>query len=70
MTPQEKARKITYNIYRIIPLDKMNVDFNIAKKSALIAVDEILTEFMFDDSDYSNKRFKYWSKVKQEIEKL
>ena len=35
-----------------------------AKQCALIAVDEILNEFLFDDSDYSNRRFKFYQEVK------
>ena len=38
-----------------------------AKQCALIAVDEMLEEHRFNDSDYANRRFKYFQEVKQEI---
>jgi hypothetical protein len=37
MTPKEKAKELIYKFYRIIPLDKMSIDFNIAKQCALIS---------------------------------
>ena len=42
MTPKQKAEKLVNEFYRIIPLDKMTLDYNLAKKCALIAVDELL----------------------------
>jgi len=41
-----------------------------AKQCALIVVNEILNEFMFDDSDYSNRRYEFYQEVKQQIERL
>jgi hypothetical protein len=42
-----------------------------AKVCALIAVDEILDDDMYDMSeDLFEKRILYWEEVKQEIEKL
>jgi len=76
MTPKEKAKELTYRFYRIIPLDKMTIDYNLAKKCALIAVDEILNinPFSFYDKRFHLDRIKeyekYWKEVKQEIEKL
>ena len=72
MTPKEKARELVYKYYNEINPDApdCNISFNQCKQCALIAVDEILEEHRFDDSDYANRRFKYWQEVKQEIEKL
>jgi hypothetical protein len=64
MTPKEKAKQLTYSFYRIIPLDKMTIDYNLAKKCALIAVDEILGFLSYQS------HIKYWQEVKKEIEKL
>ena len=42
-----------------------------AKKCALIAVDEIIKELHFSDTDYNLiERIEYFNKVKSEIEKL
>ena len=71
MTPKQKAEKLVNEFYRIIPLDKMTLDFNLAKKCALIAVDEIMSALTYlpYGLDYLNK-ICYWEEVKQEIEAL
>jgi hypothetical protein len=66
MTPKEKAKELTYRFYRIIPLDKMTIDFNIAKKFALITIDEIIK----DKKAFNQISVEYWEDVKQEIEEL
>jgi hypothetical protein len=64
MTPKEKAIKIV-NKYLQIYDGKVNI----AKKCALVSVDEIL-EFI-DNSDFINLFWlNYWHEIKQEIEKL
>lgn len=69
MTPKEKAKQL-FDMYA----DEFNFDDTYrgykeqSKQCALIVVDEILLELeepIYEDSNYS-----YWSKVKQEIEKL
>jgi hypothetical protein len=46
-------------------------DGRIAKKCALIAVDEILNEtFIHDKTTFQHGRTSYWIQVKQEIKKL
>ena len=42
----------------------------LAKKSALIAVDEILNAIDWHDFEHPNDEINYWVEVKQEIEKL
>lgn len=70
MTPKEKAEELV-NKFRIVSYGKYSLPTkNNAKKCALIAVNEILEEHRFDDSDYANRKFKFWQEVKQEIEKL
>jgi hypothetical protein len=69
MTPKEKAKELTNSFYRIIPLDKMTIDYNLAKKCALIAVDEILNDPFYTNTINISGVY-YWQEVKQEIEKL
>lgn len=33
-------------------------------------INAVLEEHMFDDSEYANRRYKYWQQVKQEIKNL
>jgi len=71
MTPKEKAKELIYKFYRIIPLDKMSIDFDVAKKCALISVAEILktNPYQWDGEDL-NSTIDYWEEVKKEIEAL
>jgi hypothetical protein len=71
MTPKEKAQNLVNEFYRIIPLDKMTLDFNLAKQCALIAVDKILNAVNDPDETYLMKdSVDYWGKVKKEIKAL
>lgn len=76
MTPKEKAKELVNKFYFIIPLDKMTIDFNLAKNCALIAVDEIIEELAFmwcgygGFEDILDERQAYYIEVKQEIEKI
>jgi hypothetical protein len=72
MTPQQKAKELVNKFYRIIPLDKMTIDFDLAKNCALIAVDELLeTTKRYDYTLGPNPSYNdYWLKVKYQIEKL
>jgi hypothetical protein len=72
MTPKQKAEKLVNEFYRIIPLDKMTIDFNLAKKCALIAVNELLEATKrYDYTLGSNPSYNdYWLKVKYQIEHL
>lgn len=72
MTPQQKAQKLVNEFYRIIPLDKMTLDFDLAKKCALIAVDELLEATKrYDYTLGPNPSYNdYWLKVKYQIENL
>ena len=67
MTPKEKAEELftTYRFSLSIPNAPLgDLKDSIAKKSALIAVNEIL------EIIYSNYDYEYWDEVKSEIEKL
>ena len=68
MTPKEKAEELVNKFYRIIHLDKMTIDFNLAKQCALIAVDEILFALSFHSDTELGEA--YYNEVKKEIEKL
>jgi len=72
MTPKQKAEKLVNEFYRIIPLDKMTIDFNLAKQCALIAVDELLEATKkYDYTLSSNPIYnQYWLNVKSQIELL
>ena len=84
MTPKEKAKELVNKYYRIIPLDKMTIDYNLAKKCALIAIEEMIAEVYNISHQYTavydittmsynyeeSKELKFWIEVKQEIEKL
>lgn len=62
MTPKEKAKEIIFKFW------DLGLGFYEQKKCALIAVDEILkaNAVWYEGSI----PYKYWQKVKQEIEKL
>ena len=65
MTPKEKAKDLVgkYGIWC------WNNEWEeVAKKCALIAVDELTKEGFFTDGYYN--RCAFWDEVKQEIEKL
>ena len=70
MTPKEKAIDLVRDMEFEIPYvhDPTEPQGNdIAKKCALIAVDELIYETQFE---VPNIRQRYWQQVKQEIEKL
>ena len=63
MTPKEKAQELFDKM--VNEIDK-NCDFYFtAQQCALIAVDEILQQILWDKG-----AVKYWNEVKQEIEAL
>jgi len=68
MTPKENAKYLVNKFYATsIHSNSVEVRRDVAKQSALIAVDEILK------ADIENKLgvdVEYWQEVKQEIEKL
>lgn len=71
MTPKEKAKELVDKYYHLFSVELENtISHYESKHCALIAVDEILEEHRFDDSDYANRRFKYFQEVKSEINKL
>ena len=74
MTPKKKAFEL-YKMYNNLIIDEvieMKVTYllmtnKMAKKAALIAVDELIYETQFE---VPNIRQRYWINVKHEIEKL
>jgi len=62
MTPKEKAKELVDKMYGV-------TDYQ-AKQSALIAVDEMLSEHFGDTTEYAMRRYNYLTDVKQEIDKL
>ena len=78
MTPKEKAQELV-NKFAKLPEEgtlMWYLSFEIAKKCALIAVDEIIEFMEADDFDSdtcywaNHSKMQYWIEVKQEIEKL
>ena len=69
MTPKDKAEQLVNKFYNIIYLD---IDYEKAKYSALIAVDEVLEATKRYDYTLGPKPSynDYWLKVKYQIEKL
>ena len=73
MTPKEKAKELFDKYYSYLKSNLMDDEEarEDAKVCALIAIDEILDDDMYDMSeDLFEKRISYWENVKQEIEKL
>ena len=66
MTPKEKAIELFEKMYYKMQPDELGKDQESAKQCALIAVDEILSEYW----SHNTKRRDWWQEVKQEIEKL
>jgi hypothetical protein len=74
MTPKEKAEKLCYLYQGDFEKDTLNMSWTMAKKCALIAVDEISKNLeylcMSHLGTYKNPKIQYFKEVKQEIEKL
>ena len=66
-TPKEKAQELYWKYAEILYLlhDARALKNSYAKKSALIAVDELIADEHLESGDSP-----YWIEVKQEIEKL
>ena len=64
MTPKEKAIEL-YNKFYGIPLYIKNV-----KQCCYIAIDEILFALKYDMNEPTSGSIKYWSEIKEEIDKL
>ena len=65
MTPKEKAEELVNKFYNIVYLD---IDYEKAKYSALIAVDEIMNALPpFDYGLEFVAKIQYWLDVKTEI---
>jgi nitrogenase molybdenum-iron protein alpha/beta subunit len=65
MTPKEKAKELVLKYLRLQEKDCDWIHKGMAKKSALIAVDELLGVL-----NQLTLEYEYWEEVKQEIEKL
>lgn len=66
MTPKEKSEEL-FGIYLIYTGNQ-----TLAKKCALIAVEEMLNEYPIQvpKDSYEMERHLYWQEVKKELEKL
>jgi hypothetical protein len=72
MTPKEKADELCKKmLYQIEWNAQPSTVKGVTKQCALIAVDEILDDDVYDMSeDLFEKRILYWEEVKQEIQNL
>ena len=77
MTPKEKAKELFAKYVFLTISDMSDENFNQTKQCALIAVDEILESTKrnkynpFDWNEITGVRYdKFWTEVKEEIEKL
>ena len=69
MTPKEKAEELFNEMLdKAYEVDCLGGEYMVAKRCALIAVDEILN-VIIGSYDYELEK-QYWQEVKQEIEKL
>ena len=75
MNANEKANDLV-NQYRMILMDE-NTDCGneilctiIAKKCALITIDEVLQDDWFIEKEHSEVRKEFWNEVKIEVERL
>ena len=71
MTAKDKAGELFLKFRQIPPCSPYTgVDDGEAKQCALIAVDEIINSIVITDLTTAQNQFKYWEKVKAELEKL
>lgn len=72
MTPKEKAKELYIKYTDILNVRDLQITANpFAKQCALLAVDEILDDDMYDMSqELFENRINYWQEVRKEIENL
>ena len=74
MPPKEKAKDLVRDMEFEIPYIQDPTEpqsDDIAKQCALIAVDELLNNFLSNrTTEYGRERYHFWQQVKQEILKL
>jgi hypothetical protein len=72
MTPKERAIDLYNKFYDLATVViEIRVKKYVTKQCALIAVDEIISEFgTYYKVNIDDKYVSYWKKVKQEIENL
>ena len=75
MTPKEKAEELINKYKKYVDDGRHNgfysgeITFNNQKQCALIAVDEMLNNFLSNrTTEYGRERYHFWQEVKQEIE--
>ena len=71
MTPKDKAKELFNKYWDLLLIHNVSHRKLFTKECALIAVDEILDDDVFDMSEeLFENRINYWEQVKKEIEKL
>ena len=79
MTPKEKSIELIDKYSLLVPIEFGGMDKELAKKCALLSVDDILQTFnvnwqwcsvSMEDKALWSKEFEFWKEVKKEIELL
>jgi len=70
MTPKEKAIELVEKYIDLQDENLKECDYRFSKLCALIAVDEILKSYKDKEVFENYDTYKFYKKVKQEIEKL
>jgi hypothetical protein len=78
MTPKEKAIELYAKfLFQTESVDDIDYGFilaklseSLAKKCALIAIDEICEAINWHEFEVPNEEFNYWNRVKLEIQRL
>jgi hypothetical protein len=71
MDPEKKARELVDKFWGLNPIYEVgtgNPDYEMAKRSALVTVDEIISACEYNNVEGWNTD--WWNKVKLEIEKI
>jgi hypothetical protein len=70
MTPKERSRELVDLYCNEIGTYTTSLVWDMAKRCALIAVEQIIEAIDWHEFEQPNKEYNYWNEVKQEIEKL
>ena len=73
MKEKDKAIELVDKMYDVDSTDDYDeptMNYKHAKKCALIAVNEIINSIIITDLTTADNQFKYWEKVKKEINLL
>ena len=70
MTSQEKANELFTKMLGVRSNSYSHITMHFAKKSAIVAADEVLKTLYEHHYDSQSGAYEYWQQVKSELEKL